>query len=152
MAKRNSTQIADSPISRNLASLAEAHGFSSWRALSEAAGTGDTYVREVIIGRVRNPSLDKLGAVAKVLGVSLEVIQDPGLCAAHLAALAEGGVPPRLPGRTEPSDPAQQIKAAVRALNEAVRNAVVSGAKVTLRIEGEGEAPQVNGEVTTPIV
>lgn len=44
------------------------------RALAEAAGVGQTYVRDILAGRSINPSPDKLGMIAKALGCSLYAI------------------------------------------------------------------------------
>ena len=41
------------------------------RALAEAAGVGQTYVRDILAGRSINPSPDKLGMIAEALGCSL---------------------------------------------------------------------------------
>jgi phage repressor protein C with HTH and peptisase S24 domain len=68
-------RIANTPIARNLAALAKAAGYN-YKSLSLAAGIGETYVREIVTGRIRKPSFDKLSAIASVLQVPIAAITE----------------------------------------------------------------------------
>lgn len=48
-------------------------------SLSLAAGLGKTYVREIFVGKSKNPKTEQLGRIAKVLGCSVEDLMSPAI-------------------------------------------------------------------------
>lgn len=82
---------------RRLLDEARAAGVKvSAKSLSLAVGGGETYVGDILRGRVRNPSMSKLSRIARHLKVPLErLVPDDGADYAQIrepaASLAEAG-------------------------------------------------------------
>ena len=66
-----------SPLQRNLYRLMQARGHTM-RSLSDAAGLGETAVRDIVVGRSQRPSFKQLDAIAKVLSVTVGDLTDEG--------------------------------------------------------------------------
>ena len=65
------------PIAREIYRRMVEMGFNQ-KSLSNAAGLGDTYCRDLFAGRSRNPKTDQLQALAKALDCTVEELQNPG--------------------------------------------------------------------------
>src|SRR5262249_37384972 len=78
-----------SPLQRNLYRLMQARGHTM-RSLSDAAGLGETAVRDIVVGRSQRPSYKQLDAIAKVLSVTISDLTEEDQHGNDRSGLAEG--------------------------------------------------------------
>jgi len=93
--KSNASQThqQETPLIQNLKRLMLRQG---WRAapLSLAAGLHASYVRDILRGRARHPSAERLERLARVLGVPLQALTGSG---------GDGAIRYSQPGETQPA-------------------------------------------------
>src|SRR5579859_6404727 len=98
-----------SPLQRNLYRLIQTRGHTM-RSLSDAAGLGETAVRDIVVGRSQRPSYKQLDAIAKVLSVAVSELTDEGGDGDDRFTVSEGTTGYR---RGQPADTPSQPRSAL---------------------------------------
>jgi phage repressor protein C with HTH and peptisase S24 domain len=84
-------------LASNIARRMTAAGFNQ-KSLARAAGLNETGIRDILIGRSRNPRVDTLGKIAKALGCTVaELAEAAGAGGGEPAPNVQAGVEAPLP-------------------------------------------------------